>query len=404
MFLGLSAGGFAVEWPEIRGGELQGVVEAKGVPVKVDFEKDVAWKTEIPGRGWSSPVMSDGLIVVTTGVGEEKVELRVVAVDAKTGKVVWDEKVFEPSAEEAGIRHRKNSLASPSALIAEGVVYAHFGHMGTAALNLKDGKVRWRYHESYNAVHGNGGSAVLADGVLVFSADGKDEALVRGLDAKTGKKIWEKNRGVETTHKFSFGTPLVIEMNGERLVVSQGSEHVGAYRPKDGELIWTVDCGKGWSLIPTPVISEGVVYLTSGFMKPSLLAIELKGASGDVTKTHVTLKGKRDISKTPTFVIKGDTIYLIEDSGKLSAINKKDGERLWVESLKRNFSASPMLVGNHFYSFTEEGVGYVHEVTPKGAKLLAENDFGEPVFTTPIVFDQTMIVRSETTLWRVKGN
>ncbi|MEN8847194.1 MAG: PQQ-binding-like beta-propeller repeat protein, partial [Akkermansiaceae bacterium] len=139
----------AVEWPEIRGGDLQGVVEAKAAPVKIDFEKDITWKTEIPGKGWSSPVMSGGLIVVTTAVGEEKVELRVVAVDAKTGKIVWNEKVFDPSEEEAAIRHRKNGLASPSALIADGMIYAHFGHMGTAALNLKDGKVEWRYHETY---------------------------------------------------------------------------------------------------------------------------------------------------------------------------------------------------------------------------------------------------------------
>lgn len=388
----------------MRGGDLQGVLDAKSVPVEVDFEKDVSWKTEIPGKGWSSPVMSGGLIVVTTAVGEEKVELRVVAVDSKSGKIVWDQQVFDPSAEDAGIRHRKNSLASPTALISEGVIYAHFGHMGTACLNLKDGKVLWRYHESYNAEHGNGGSPVLADGVLVFSADGKDEALVRGLDAETGKKIWEKNRGVDTRRKFSFGTPLVIEMNGEPLVVSQGSEHVGAYRPKNGELAWSVDCGTGWSVIPTPILDDEMVYLTTGFMKPRLMAINLKGAAGDITKTHVKWEAKKDIPKTPTSVIQGDTIYSIEDSGKLTAINKEDGELLWVESLKRNFSASPMLNGKNFYSFTEEGVGYVHEVSREGSKQLAENDYGEPVFATPIIMDQAMIVRTETTLWRIKGN
>lgn len=402
--LSLSVGAMAVEWTEIRGGELQGVVNAQFVPVKIDFENDLVWKSKIPGKGWSSPVMSDGLIVVTTAVGEEKVELRVVAVDAKTGKIVWDEKVFDPSEKDAGMRHRKNGLASPSALIADGVVYVHFGHMGTAALSLKDGKVQWRFHESYPAVHGNGGSMVLCEGVLVFSADGKDDALVRGLDAATGKKIWQKDRGVDTKQKFSFGTPLVIEMNGESLVVSQGSEHVGAYRPKTGELVWSVDCGVGWSIVPTPVLDEGVVYLATGFMKPRLMAIKLEDAVGDVTKTHVKWESKRDIPATPSFVIKKDTIYLITDSGKLSAIDKKNGERLWVESLKRNFSASPMLVGDHFYSFTEEGIGYVHEVSTKGAKQIAENDFGEPVFATPIIFDKGMIVRSETTLWRIKGN
>lgn len=394
----------AMEWPEIRGGKLQGVVDAKSVPVEIDFEKDVTWKTNIPGKGWSSPVMSEGLIILTTAVGEEKVELRVVAVDEKTGKIAWDQKVFDPSEEDAGIRHRKNSMASPTALIFEEVIYAHYGHMGTAALKLEDGEVLWRYHESYNAEHGNGGSLVLADGVLVFSADGKDEALIRGLDMKTGKKIWEKNRGVKTSRKFSFGTPLVVNVEGDSLVISQGSEHAGAYRPKTGELVWSVDCGTGWSIVPTPVFDDGVVYLATGFMKPRLMAIDLKDAAGEITKTHVKWESKKDIPKTPTSLIKDDTIYSIEDSGKLTAINKKDGELLWVESLKRNFSASPMLNGNHFYSFTEEGVGYVHEVTREGAKQLAENDFGEPIFATPIIFDETMIIRSESTLWRVQGD
>ena len=402
--LSLSFGALAVEWPQIRGGELQGVVDAKFVPVEIDFEKDITWKTKIPGKGWSSPVMSAGLIVVTTAIGEEKVELRVIAVDEKTGKIVWDQKVFNPSEKDVGMRHRKNSLASPSALISDGVVYAHFGHMGTAALRLKDGKVQWRYHESYPAVHGNGGSPVLVDGVLVFSADGKEDALVRGIDAKTGKKIWEKDRGIELKQKFSFGTPLVIGMNGESLVVSQGSEHVGAYRPKNGELVWSVDCGVGWSLVPTPLLDEGVVYVATGFMKPRLMAIDLNGAAGDVTKSHVKWEVKKDIPATPSFVVKEDTIYLITDSGKLGAINKKDGKRLWTESLKRNFSASPMLVGDHFYSFTEEGVCYVHEISPKGAQKIAENDFGEPIFATPIIMDKRMIVRSETTLWSIKGD
>ena len=157
--LSLSVGAMAVEWTEIRGGELQGVVNAQFVPVKIDFENDLVWKSKIPGKGWSSPVMSDGLIVVTTAVGEEKVELRVVAVDAKTGKIVWDEKVFDPSEKDAGMRHRKNGLASPSALIADGIVYVHFGHMGTAALSLKDGKVQWRFQRPLLCLEGSGDGA-----------------------------------------------------------------------------------------------------------------------------------------------------------------------------------------------------------------------------------------------------
>ena len=391
-----------VEWTKLRGGPLQGVVDERNVPAEVDFEKDIKWKTKIPGKGWSSPVSSGGLIVMTTATGEDQVELRVVAVDEESGKIVWNQKVFEPSAEEAGMIHRKNSPASPTTILADGMIYAHFGHMGTAALRLKDGEVLWRYHESYSAVHGNGGSPVLVDGVLVFSADGKEKALVRALDAKTGKKIWEKERNADTSRKFSFGTPLVVKMKGESVVVSQGSEHVGAYKPKTGEQVWFADCGSGWSLVPTPILSGEKVYLTTGFMRPRLLEIDLKAAAGDVTKSHVKILAEKHIPKTPSFCISEGVIYLIEDSGWVSARSQETGEEFWMESLKRNFSASPTLIGNRFYSFTEEGVGYVHEVSKEGMKKLAENDFGEPVFASPIVFDGGMIVRSETTLWSIK--
>ena len=390
----------AVEWPEFRGPGAQGVVTAKEVPVKLDFEKDVVWKTAIPGKGWSSPVMSNGLIVVTTAVKTDQVELRAMAVDAQTGKVVWEEKIFEPSAEEAGTIHSKNSLASSSALIVEGTVYVHFGHMGTAALDLKSGKVKWRYHETYGAMHGNGGSPVLVDGVLIFSADGADEGLLRGLDAKMGKLKWEINRKQEVSRTFSFGTPLVVEVDGEAQVVSQGSGMVGGYRAGDGKLLWWVDYGEGYSVVPRPIYAEGRVYVTTGFGRANLLAIRLKGAKGDVTKSHVEWSSNKDVPKTPSMVLTGNEIYMVDDTGRLSGLDRKTGERLWRETYKRKVSASLTLVGNRLYAFTEEGQGFVHEVSREGAKELAMNEFGEPVFASPIVFDGAIIVRSEKWLWR----
>ena len=390
----------ATEWPEFRGPMAQGVVTAKDVPLAMDPAKNLVWKAPIPGKGWSSPVMSAGLIVVTTSVKAEKLELRAMALNAGTGKVVWEKALFEPSAEEAGSIHSKNSLASSSPLIVDGVVYAHFGHMGTAALSLKSGEVKWRYHDSYAAMHGNGGSPVLVDGVLIFSADGEDEALLRGLDAKTGKLKWEVDRKMEVRRKFSFGTPLIVEVDGEKVVVSQGSGMVGGYRPKDGRLLWWVDYGEGFSLVPRPVYDDGKVYVATGFMKPNLLAIRLKGAKGDVTKSHVEWSANKDVPKTPSFVLSGDEIYMADDTGRLSCLDRKTGERLWRDTYKRKISASLTLVGDKLYAFSEEGQGFVHQVSREGAKELALSEFGEPVFASPIVFDGTIIVRSEKVLWR----
>lgn len=390
----------AEEWPEFRGPESQGVVEAAGVPVVLDFEKDVLWKTAIPGKGWSSPVMSEGLIVVTTAVKAEVVELRAMAVRARDGEVVWETSLFRPDAKEAGTIHSKNTLASSSPLVADGVVYAHFGHMGTAALDLKSGEVIWRYHDTYDAMHGNGGSPVLAEGVLIFSADGGEKGLLRGLEARTGKLKWEIDRKQDASRKFSFGTPLLVEVAGETQVVSQGSGMVGGYRPEDGKLLWWVDYGEGYSVVPRPIYADGRVYVTTGFNRAKLLAIRLAGARGEVTDSHVEWVFDKDVPKTPSMVVSGETIYMADDTGRLSGLDRKTGERLWRDTYKRKVSASLTLVGDKLFAFSEEGDGFVHEVSRKGAQELASHSFGEPVFASPIIFDDTLIVRSQNWLWR----
>ena len=391
----------ASEWREFRGPGAEGMVEAKEVPAKIDFTKEVVWKAALPGKGWSSPVMSDGLIVVTTAVKAEAIDLRAMALDAASGEKVWETTLFRPEPAEAGTIHSKNTLASSSPLIAEEVVYAHFGHMGTAALDLKSGKVKWRYHETYHAMHGNGGSPVLVDGVLIFSADGKDKGLLRGLDAATGKLKWEVDRKQEVSRKFSFGTPLVVEVDGVTQVVSQGSGMVGGYRPSDGKLLWWVDYGEGYSVVPRPIFRDEHLYVTTGFNRAKLLSIRLEGAEGDVTKSHVEWEVDRDVPKTPSMVISGNEIYMVDDTGRLTALDRKNGDRLWRESYKRKVSASLTLVGDKLYAFTEEGQGFVHEVSRKEAKEVAVNEFGEPIFASPIVFDGTLIVRSAKTLWRI---
>lgn len=389
----------AAEWPEFRGPNAQGVVEAKGVPSKMDKES-LVWKIKMPGDGWSSPVMSGGLIIVTTAVKAKNLELRTIAINADSGKVVWEQKVFEPSEEEVGDIHSKNSLASSTPLIMEGVVYAHFGHMGTAALSLKTGEVIWRFHKTYPSKHGNGGCPVLVDGVLIFSADGIKKGLLRGLDAKTGKLKWEVDREQEVKQKFSFGTPLVVEVEGEKMVVSQGSGMVGGYRPSDGKLLWWVDYGTGFSVVPRPVYHDGRVYVATGFMKAKLLAIRLKDAKDEITDSHVDWAATRDIPTTPSFVLSGNEIFITDDTGRLSCLDRESGDRLWRDSYKRKISASLTLVGNRLFAFSEEGQGFVHEVSREGAKEIIVNEFDEPVFASPIAFDGAMIVRSKSALWR----
>ncbi len=226
-----------VEWPDYRGPAGQGISEAKNTPLNWNREENVAWKVEIPGRGWSSPIIIDGKIMLTSGI-EEPVDgmhdLLVLQLDADSGKVVWQKTVLQGTEEEAADRNAKNSLASPSVVVHEGVVYAHFGHMGTVALKFETGETIWKQKIPYISKNGNGGSPVVVDDLLVFTTDSFEEPVITALHLDTGKIAWRTERSHKVRNNFSFGTPLLINYKGETQIISPGSGMVGSYRPSDG--------------------------------------------------------------------------------------------------------------------------------------------------------------------------
>ena len=169
------------EWPQFRGPTGQGVSDATGVPVEWSSTKNVAWKADVPGRGWSSPVLSRGRVYLTTAVEKTKgsTTLHAMCLDEKTGDILWDTEVFKPEASLVGKMHEKNSPASPTPIVTEEKLYVHFGTLGTAALDLT-GKVLWRQNDlKFSPVHGNGGSPILLNGELVFTCDGARRPLRR---------------------------------------------------------------------------------------------------------------------------------------------------------------------------------------------------------------------------------
>ncbi|HEX5106002.1 MAG TPA: PQQ-binding-like beta-propeller repeat protein, partial [Pirellulaceae bacterium] len=171
------------DWPQFRGPAGDGRATAKNLPTEWNETTNVAWKTEIPGRGWSSPSLYQNRLHLTTAVplaaesGNGPLSLRAICVDASSGRILWNEPVFEEPADAPKI-HSKNSHASPTPLVEDGRVYVHFGHQGTACLDLA-GKVLWKNDRlKYPPVHGNGGSPVLEGGLLIFSCDGGSDPFV----------------------------------------------------------------------------------------------------------------------------------------------------------------------------------------------------------------------------------
>jgi outer membrane protein assembly factor BamB len=390
----------ADEWPRFRGPTGMGTSDATGVPVKWSADENVAWKVAVPGRGWSSPVVGGGRIYLTTAIDKPVVALRALCFDLASGKLLWNTELFTPDARAAKAFHSKNGLASPTPVVSGDRVYAHFGHMGTAALDL-GGKVIWRQTEiRYSPVHGNAASPILVDGLLVFSCDGAADPFLAALHADTGKIAWRTPRQNTVKKRFSFATALEINVGGQTQIVSPASGLVGGYDPKSGKDIWRVTYDEGYSVVPCPVYAQGLLVLSKGFDQPMMIAIRPEGAAGDVTATNVAWRIGKNASHTPSAVVAGDEVYFVSDGGFATCADLKTGKVHWTERLGGNFSASPVVAEGRVYIPSEAGVVFVFKAGT-AYELLAKNDLGERTLASPAPIEQGVILRSESHLWRI---
>jgi outer membrane protein assembly factor BamB len=391
----------AADWPEFRGPTGQGLSTATNVPVHWNATSNVVWKTEIPGEGWSSPVLVNGKIYLTTAVTDStNTSLRALCVNASDGRIQWNAEVLKPDPDAAQAMHKKNSLASPTPILRDGRIYVHFGHMGTAALDLT-GKILWQQTTlKYSPMHGNGGSPALVGDTLVINCDGETDPFVAALDAKTGAVRWKTPRNIASTRPFSFSTPLAIEVDGATQVISPGSGFVGGYDPKDGREIWRARYGDGFSLITRPVFAHGLLFISSSFMRPVVYAIKPAGAKGDVTDTHITWSYPKGAPNTPSPLVVGDDLYFVSDASIATCLDARTGDLHWSERLGGGFSASPVVAEGRLYFQNEEGVGTVLKAG-KTFELLAKNDLGERTLASPALTDNALFLRSKSHLWRI---
>jgi len=393
----------AETWPQFRGPTGQGIASGTG-PLKWSKDAGIAWKIPLTAHGWSSPVIADEKIILTGSRKDgETTHLTAFALDIATGKSLWSIDLFKPTAEETAAMHGKNSLASSTPVIADGIIYVHFGHMGTAALRLDDGGVVWKNQVFYKPMHGNGSSPVIVGDLLVVNADAEIDPTILAFHRKDGAIAWRIPRGQEVRSKFSFSTPLVVETDGRTEILSAASGMIGAYAPEDGRLLWKVTYGEGYSVVPRPIVAEGMAYVATGYNVPKLIAIRLGKATGDVTKTHIAWEVTRRMPKTPSMIATGGRILVLDDTGTLTSLDAKSGEPAWNEKLPGNFSASPVLTGETLYAVTEDGVCYVVKTSPEGAKILFETDLTERTLASPVLLGGALYLRTENHLWKITG-
>lgn len=393
------------EWTEFRGPTGQGHSPAKGLPGEWSRTKNVRWSVDVAGEGWSSPIVYKGKIYLTSAVAPEGARgndrsLRTVCFDADTGKELWNKEVFKQSDSSTQRIHRKNSHASPTPVTDGKHVFVHFGTQGTACLTF-DGKIVWKMRElKYRPQHGNGGSPVLVDGVLIVSCDGSDVQFVAALDARTGKLRWKKDRPpINRRRKFSFTTPLVIQVGGKKQVVSPGTNLVVAYEPKTGREIWRVNY-TGYSVIPRPVYAHGLLFISTSYNRPTLMAIRPTG-TGDVTNTHVAWSTDRGAPHTPSALVVGDELYIVSDRGVATCLDAKTGKVHWSQRLGGNYSASPVFADGKIYFQSEQGDTTV--IAPgKAYKKLAKNSLGERTLASYAIADGAIFLRTAARLYRIQ--
>jgi outer membrane protein assembly factor BamB len=403
--LAFSSNVIAADWPEFRGVAAQGHSDATNLPLTWSPTSHIAWKAAVAGVGWSSPVVIGDRIFLTSalpvgGVEDPKANrsLHALALDAATGKPVWDVEIFTATSPRA---HRKNSHASPTPVYEDGKLYVHFGHLGTACLDAVTGKTIWSTQEfAYSPVHGNGSSPVLFEDLLIFSADAETDPKVIALDKTTGKQRWTFARQSDAKKKFSFCTPLIIDVNGQKQLITPGSGVVNALNPKDGIEIWRCYYDQGYSVVPRPVYAHGMVFVSSSYDKPVLHAIKADG-KGDVTATHVAWTIDKAVPHNPSMVVIGDEVYFVADNGILTCADAKTGQIHYSERCTGPISSSLLVADGKLYLQDEKGLGVV--VKPgKTFQILAQNDLGERSLASYAVIGSDLLIRTEGNLYRIK--
>jgi outer membrane protein assembly factor BamB len=385
---------WGADWPQFRGPDGQGHSAETGLPLTWSETENVAWKTPIPGLGWSSPAIQGDQIWLTTALEAGHV-LCAICVNRTDGQIVHNVEVFRK--EDPGPIHNKNSHASPTPLIEGDRVYVHFGAHGTACLTTA-GEIVWKTEElKHDHRHGPGGSPVLYEDLLILNCDGTDVQFVIALDKATGQPRWRSDR----EGAMSYSTPLVIEVDGQDQLITTGGEQVIAYKPTSGEEIWRARYPGGYSNVPRPVYGDDLVYVCSGYNTPKVFAIRPEGAQGDVTATHVVWTLEKAAPHNPSPLLIGDELYVVSDKGIGTCLDAKTGTVHWQERLGGNYSASPLFVDGRIYFLSEEGLTTV--ISPgKEFKQLASNQLDGRTLASVAVSKGAFYLRSADHLYRIE--
>ena len=392
------------QWSQFRGHYGNGIIKSTSAPINWSENTNIDWKTPIHDRGWSSPVIWNDQIWMTTATKDGN-KMYAICVNKLSGKIEHDIHVFDVKSPQAITN--ENTYASPTPVVEEGRVYVHFGTYGTACISTKDGQILWKRRD-LNCDHeigaGPASSPFIYNNFLIFNVDGRDVQYVIALNKKTGETAWKTNRsvdfsGVQVNQRKAYGTPFIIPRGNSNQMVSIGAKGVYSYDPENGKELWKAE-HRGWSIAPRPVYGEGLVFTMIDRDRPEMWAINPNG-SGDITETHIEWKEtKRMPPRASPIIIKG-LLFVVDRNGYISCIEAKTGKPIWQKRMKGRFSASPILANNLIYFFNEDTVCTIIKPT-RELEIVAENKLSdEKLMATPAFDENSIYIRTEKKLTRI---
>jgi outer membrane protein assembly factor BamB len=386
-------------WPQWRGPSAQGHVADAAYTDSWSPTSRVAWKTPVPGRGNSSPIVWSDRIYLTTARDDGR-RLSLLAFNRTDGCVVWDTAITQNGVEWV---HQKNGYASATPVTDGQRIYASFGRHGLVAFDM-NGRIAWqRAFAAIENYHGPAGSPVLyKDRIFLYqdqAARGSQGGFVAAFDKASGRTIWQTQR----RETVGWGTPVVIHTGGRDELIVSGQGRVVAYDPATGGELWTVT-GNTFEVIPTPVVAHGLLFASSGRAGPTI-AIR-PGGAGDVTRTHVAWSTPRGSPFVPSGIVVDDLLYLVNDMQSiLTVYEAKTGTLAYQGRLgtaqREGFSASPVAVNGKVFFTNDDGQTFVVQAG-REFKLLHVNELGARTLASPALVDGTWYWRSDGQLVAVR--
>lgn len=387
------------EWPRFRGPTGQGVSAEKNFPKKWSRNENIVWKADVPGDGWSSPIVWSDRVFVTTTT-EDGQSCRILALSRRDGKALWN---VEVCRQKKMNKNQKNSYATPTPVTDGENVYAVFNDGSIASVTV-EGKPVWVNRDvRYYSQHGLGNSPILYHDTLIMPFDGSSagedktlgwqkpwgQSFLLGLDKKTGKERWRARRGLS---RIAHTTPIVIAADGRDTLISTAGDVIQGFDPENGARLWSVRA-EGEGVVPSPVFGEGLVFAASGFGNPRLRAVKLQPDSKETTR-KVVWEASRNVPMMPSAVFVKPYLFVVTEKGFAMCLEAATGKVKWQERLGGSYSASPVAADGYIYYLSEKGETVV--VPADGNfEIIARNSLQESCQASMAISHGQLFIRTQ---------